>query len=163
MAASSSTALVALCSSLTTQCKISKSQNHPLSRTLCLSKPNFGSISNTTKKLSSPLIFSKRPTFFARPKVSESEAPVVEAETEVPVSEANPEPAATQIVEVAKEEPTKREEIFAVVMVSIEWELKFLFWHFKFLFLIDIDVFGLILCAQMGFLFCFCLCNFMVS
>uniref|UniRef100_A0A6M2ERZ3 50S ribosomal protein L21, chloroplastic n=1 Tax=Populus davidiana TaxID=266767 RepID=A0A6M2ERZ3_9ROSI len=118
MAASSSTALVALCSSLTTQCKISKSQNLPLSTTLCLSKPNFGSFSNTTKKLSSPLIFSKRPTFFARPKVSESEAPVVEAETEVPVSEANPETAATQIVEVAKEEPPKREEIFAVVMVG---------------------------------------------
>ncbi|KAJ6757927.1 50S RIBOSOMAL PROTEIN L21 CHLOROPLASTIC [Salix koriyanagi] len=62
MAASSSTTLVALCSSLTTQCKISK--------------------------------------------------------PEAPVSEANPEPAATQVVEVAKEEPPKREEIFAVVMVG---------------------------------------------
>uniref|UniRef100_A0A6N2M8S6 50S ribosomal protein L21, chloroplastic n=1 Tax=Salix viminalis TaxID=40686 RepID=A0A6N2M8S6_SALVM len=118
MAASSSTALVALCSSLTTQCKISKSQNPPFSKTLSLSKPNFGSFSNTTKKLSSPLVFSKRPPFFARPKVSESEATVIEAETEVSVSEANSEPSATQIVEVTKEEPPKREEIFAVVMVG---------------------------------------------
>ncbi|KAJ6744818.1 50S RIBOSOMAL PROTEIN L21 [Salix purpurea] len=118
MAASSSTALVALCSSLTTQCKISKSQNSPFSKTLSLSKPNFGSFSDTTKKLSSPLVFSKRPPFFARPKVSESEATVIEAETEVSVSEANSEPSATQIVEVTKEEPPKREEIFAVVMVG---------------------------------------------
>ncbi|KAF9661631.1 hypothetical protein SADUNF_Sadunf19G0088900 [Salix dunnii] len=118
MAASSSTALVALCSSLTTQCKISKSQNPPFSKALCLSKPNFRSFSNTTKKLPSPLVFSKRPPFFARPKVSESEAPVIEAETEVSVSEANSQPSATQIVEVAKEEPPKREEIFAVVMVG---------------------------------------------
>ncbi|KAJ6297312.1 hypothetical protein OIU78_022950 [Salix suchowensis] len=118
MAASSSTAVVALCSSLTTQCKISKSQNPPFSKTLSLSKPNFGSFSNTTKKLSSPLVFSKRTPFFARPKVSESEATVIEAETEVSVSEANSEPSATQIVEVTKEEPPKREEIFAVVMVG---------------------------------------------
>ncbi|KAJ6696824.1 hypothetical protein OIU85_003201 [Salix viminalis] len=118
MAASSSTALVALCSSLTTQCKISKSQSPPFSKTLSLTKPNFGSFSYTTKKLSSPLVFSKRPPFFARPKVSESEATVIEAETEVSVSEANSEPSATQIVEVTKEEPPKREEIFAVVMVG---------------------------------------------
>ncbi|KAL9342396.1 hypothetical protein Peur_065721 [Populus x canadensis] len=120
MATSSSTTLVALCSSLTTQCKISNAQNPPLSKSLCLPKLNSGSFSKTTQNLSSSsLIFSKRPTFFANPpNFSESEALVVEAEPEVPVSEANPEPAATQVVEVAKEEPPKREEIFAVVMVG---------------------------------------------
>ncbi|CAK7323560.1 unnamed protein product [Dovyalis caffra] len=120
MAASSSTTLVALCSSFTTQCKISKTQNAPLSKTLCLSKPNFGSLSKTTQKLSSSsLIFSKKPTFLDKPpKLSESEAPVIEEEPEVPASEANPEPASSQIVEVATEEPPKREEIFAVVMVG---------------------------------------------
>ncbi|KAG5233231.1 50S ribosomal protein [Salix suchowensis] len=103
MAASSSTTLVALCSSLTTQCKISINQNPILSKSLCLSKSNSGSFSKTTHNLSSSsLIFSRRPTFFP----------------EAPVSEANPEPAATQVVEVAKEEPPKREEIFAVVMVG---------------------------------------------
>ncbi|KAJ6757926.1 hypothetical protein OIU74_027081 [Salix koriyanagi] len=67
MAASSSTTLVALCSSLTTQCKISSNQNPILSKSLCLSKSNSGSFSKSTHNLSSSsLIFSRKTHIFCQ-------------------------------------------------------------------------------------------------
>uniref|UniRef100_A0A2P2JG66 50S ribosomal protein L21 n=1 Tax=Rhizophora mucronata TaxID=61149 RepID=A0A2P2JG66_RHIMU len=107
---SSSSSMLTLCSSLTSQCKIS---NHKLpfsfSKPLFNTKPepSFGSLSKSH--------ISPRPPFLPIPKFSEVEEPALEAEPDTPESDS--EPGTLQIVEAAKEVP-KREEIFAVVMVG---------------------------------------------
>ena len=115
MASSSAFATSALYSSFATHCKIS---NHHHQNSLLFSpfKAPIPSLSKplSLKLTSSPLL-SKTPTFCAIPKSSESEDAVVEAEPANVEPEPESEPA--QVVEAAKEEP-KREEIFAVVMVS---------------------------------------------
>ncbi|CAI0556862.1 unnamed protein product [Linum tenue] len=108
--ASTSSTLFSLCSSFSAHCKISPTPS--LSKPLSFTKPNFAS----SFKLPQKLAFSSSPSlpqFATVPKVSETDAPAV-AEPELE----SPEPAATQVVEVAKEEEPKREEIFAVVMVG---------------------------------------------
>ncbi|XP_031286115.1 50S ribosomal protein L21, chloroplastic [Pistacia vera] len=103
-ASSSSTATLALCSSFSSHCKISKisPSSPPL---LSFSKP----------KLPSSLLFStsRPPAFSFTPKYSASEAPaVLDSEPESP-----PKPA--PVLEAApEEEKPKREEIFAVVMIG---------------------------------------------
>ncbi|CAI0396410.1 unnamed protein product [Linum tenue] len=107
--ASTSYTLFSLCSSFNAHCKISPTPS--VSKPLAFTKPNFSSSFNLPQKLcfsSSPSL----PQSATVPKVSQIDAPAVaESEPESP-------PAATQIVEVAKEEAPKREEIFAVVMVG---------------------------------------------
>ncbi|CAL1409985.1 unnamed protein product [Linum trigynum] len=101
--ASTSSTLFSLCSSFSAHCKISPTPS--LSKPLSFTKPNFAS----SFKLPQKLAFSSSPSLpqsATVPKVSEIDAPAVA------------EPAATQIVEVAKEDEPKREEIFAVVMVG---------------------------------------------
>lgn len=114
MASSSST--LSLCSSFTSQCRIFHHQNPCFpSKTLSLSKPNFGFLSKTHT------LTYTRPSFLPVPKSSESEAPVLEVEADQIQSqtepESEPEPASAAIVDVTKEEP-KREEVFAVVMIG---------------------------------------------
>ncbi|XP_044511679.1 50S ribosomal protein L21, chloroplastic isoform X2 [Mangifera indica] len=104
MAASSSSTTLALCSSFSSHCKISKVS--PSSPLLSFSKP----------KLPSSLIFStsRPPAFFFTPKYSASEASaVLDSEPESP-----PEPAPAVELLASEEEKPKREEIFAVVMIG---------------------------------------------
>ncbi|KAJ0025623.1 hypothetical protein Pint_07727 [Pistacia integerrima] len=103
-ASSSSTTTLALCSSFSSHCKISKISPSP-PPLLSFSKP----------KLPSSLLFStsRPPAFSFTPKYSASEAPaVLDSEPESP-----PKPA--PVLEAApEEEKPKREEIFAVVMIG---------------------------------------------
>lgn len=98
--------MYALCSSLSTQCKISHHQNPQsfLSRSPSASIP----FANYSKPASSSILFTK-PAFSLVPKVSESESAVIEAEFDEKAPEAAP------VVEAPKE---KREDIFAVVVIG---------------------------------------------
>ncbi|KAH9757895.1 50S ribosomal protein L21 [Citrus sinensis] len=111
MAAASSCATLALCSSLTSHCKISCQNPNPHPQ-LSLSKSKLCSFP-------SPKLYT-RPTFSFTRKFSQTEPP--------PVSEPEVEPEAaleaeakptTEVVESAAKEEPKREEIFAVVMIIL--------------------------------------------
>ncbi|GKV32284.1 hypothetical protein SLEP1_g40898 [Rubroshorea leprosula] len=107
----SSSTMLALCSSLSTQSTISHNQNplsFPTTPSLFLSK------SNSLKLASFPLLFTK-PAFSPEPEFSESEIAVIEAEFD------DKAPELVQVVEATKEEP-KREDVYAVVMVSLPFE-----------------------------------------
>ncbi|EEF35552.1 50S ribosomal protein L21, chloroplastic [Ricinus communis] len=100
---------LSLCSSFTAQCTISNHKQNPnfISKTHFSSNPKIGPFTKSHK-------LTTRPSFLPILKSSESDAPVLEVE-DANAPELQPEPA--PFVEVAKEE-TKREEIFAVVMVG---------------------------------------------
>lgn len=113
--AASSCATLALCSSLTTHCKISINQNPNPPLLLSLSK----------SKLCSSSALYTRPAFSFTPKFSQSEAPVLESEPEAEAEAVAEAVAEAEIVESTAEdeestatEQPKREEVFAVVMVS---------------------------------------------
>ncbi len=103
---------LSLCSSLVSHCRISSKQNPSFSNNTNL---NFLSLSSHKLSLSSS---SSSPTFHFLPKSSESETAVLDAETESPVIASEPEPEAAQIVQTSSEQVPKREQVFAVVMVS---------------------------------------------
>ncbi|ESR47849.1 50S ribosomal protein L21 [Citrus sinensis] len=110
MAAASSCATLALCSSLTSHCKISCQNPNPHPQ-LSLSKSKLCSFP-------SPKLYT-RPTFSFTHKFSQTEPPPVsepEVEPEAAL-EAEAEPT-TEVVESAAKEEPKREEIFAVVMIG---------------------------------------------
>ncbi|ESR47848.1 50S ribosomal protein L21 [Citrus sinensis] len=111
MAAASSCATLALCSSLTSHCKISCQNPNPHPQ-LSLSKSKLCSFP-------SPKLYT-RPTFSFTHKFSQTEPPPVsepEVEPEAAL-EAEAEPT-TEVVESAAKEEPKREEIFAVVMIIL--------------------------------------------
>lgn len=106
---------LSLCSSLTSQCRISlKSQNPGFFN------PNISFLSVTSHK--PHLSFAARPTFPLLLKSSVSEAAVVEAEIDAPEPESTTDApelqVTTAVVEASAEPARKREEVFAVVMVS---------------------------------------------
>lgn len=107
---------LSLCSSLATHCRISPKQN-PSTPTLFFSNNTnltFLSLSSDNHSRSS----SSSHTFHFLPKSSESEAAVLDSETQSPEID-SPEPEAAQIVETSSEQQVpKREQVFAVVMVS---------------------------------------------
>ena len=105
---------LSLCSSLATHCRISPKQN-PSTPTLSFSNNTnltFLSLSSHNHSRS-----SSSHAFHFLPKSSESEAAVLDSETQSPEIE-SPEPEAAQIVETSSEQVPKREQVFAVVMVS---------------------------------------------
>lgn len=130
-------ATLSLCSSLALSCKISQKSQNPL-----LFNPNISFLSLSSHKLPlSSAIASQRPTFPFLAKSSESETAIAEAEpVSEPESEAKlvvtQEPAAAQIVEASSEPASKREEVFAVVMVRPPWVIfQFPSWIFCLLFM----------------------------
>ncbi|XP_050214693.1 50S ribosomal protein L21, chloroplastic [Mercurialis annua] len=105
----SSATTLSLCSSFTTQCRISHNSKNPnlISNTHFVSNPKIVSFSKTHK------LTTIRPSFVPVLKSSELEAPVLDADTDA--TESQPEPAT--FLDVSQEEP-KREEVFAVVMIG---------------------------------------------
>lgn len=107
---------LSLCSSLATHCRISPKQN-PSTPTLFFSNNTnltFLSLSSDNLSRSS----SSSHTFHFLPKSSESEAAVLDSQTQSPEID-SPEPEVAQIVETSSEQQVpKREQVFAVVMVS---------------------------------------------
>ncbi|KAM4123320.1 hypothetical protein ACB094_01G150900 [Castanea mollissima] len=109
---------LSLCSSLATHCRISPKQN-PSTPTLSFSNNTnltFLSLSSHIHSRSSSSSSSSH-TFHFLPKSSESEAAVLDSETQSPEID-SPEPEAAQIVETSSEQVPKREQVFAVVMVG---------------------------------------------
>lgn len=106
---------LSLCSNFSTHCRISTKLNVSASTPIPPSNSHHDSFnfpistSSSSLKLSPSSIPSSRPTFPFVLKSSESEVAVIESEPA----------AASQIVEIPSEEAPKREEIFAVVMVSV--------------------------------------------
>ncbi|XP_010538924.1 PREDICTED: 50S ribosomal protein L21, chloroplastic [Tarenaya hassleriana] len=107
----SSSATLSLCSSFAAHCKATPNRCNP--NLVSLPKPSIPVAKPVPGFIAPSSVGSTRPVFRLAPKFAESEAPVVESESESEVTESTEsEPA-----EVAAEKP-KREEVFAVVMVG---------------------------------------------
>ncbi|CAK9309641.1 unnamed protein product [Citrullus colocynthis] len=104
---------LSLCANFSTHCRLSTKQNLPSSTPISPSNSLHDSfnfplfISSSSLKLSSSSIPSSRPAFSFLRKSSESGAAVIDSD-----------PAASQTLEIPSEQPPKREEIFAVVMIG---------------------------------------------
>ncbi|KAG8493517.1 hypothetical protein CXB51_010884 [Gossypium anomalum] len=123
MASSATFSTWVLSSSLATQCNVSNRHHQSCFLSSPPKTPIFSIPKPVSLKLTSPPLLSKTPTFFTIPKSSESDAAVVDVETDnvepepEPEAAPEPEPEPASVVEASKEEP-KREEIFAVVMIG---------------------------------------------
>ncbi|XP_062164406.1 large ribosomal subunit protein bL21c [Alnus glutinosa] len=99
---------LSLCSSLASHCRICPKQCS--SPTLSFSNhTNLSFLSLSSPKLS---FSSSSPTYPLLPKSSESGAAVLDSVADPP------EPEAAEIVEISAQEVSKREEVFAVVMIG---------------------------------------------
>lgn len=116
---------LSLCANFSTHCRLSTKQNLPSSTPISPSNSLHDSFnfplftSSSSLKLSSSSIPSSRPAFSFLLKSSESGAAVIDSD-----------PAASQTLEIPSEQPPKREEIFAVVMVSVSFRYTdFFYFH----------------------------------
>lgn len=137
MASSATFSTLVLSSSFATQCNVSNRHHQSCFLSSPPKIPIFSIPKPVSLKLTSPPLLSKTPTFFTIPKSSESDAAVVDVEPDnvepepEPEAAPEPEPEPALVVEASNEEP-KREEIFAVVLVSYGFEFRIYmrFWNF---------------------------------